>query len=73
MMYRSFMVRIWQNDGGEPVDLQISAESVQSGQTQQFNNMDSLLDFLQSCAGFDNLSEKSEGESIGKADPGTVE
>ena len=46
-MYHSFLVRIWREADQEPGDMQITAESVQSGQTHCFDSLTSLLDFLQ--------------------------
>ena len=67
-MYHSFMVRIWQEDEGEPVEFQISAESVQSGQTFRFDNLTTLLEFLHEYVDSNDLAkatgqERKEGDN----------
>ena len=59
------MVRIWQEDGREPGNLQITVESVQSGQTQRFDNLTSLLDFLHAAVDFGNLQETGKKSEEG--------
>ena len=56
-MYHSFMVRIWREEEQEQVHYQITAESVQSGQTRRFDNLISLVNFLHTFIESDNLKE----------------
>jgi hypothetical protein len=69
-MYHSFMVRIWREvDQEQQGHYQITAESVQSGQTRRFDNLTSLLDFLHACVNSDNLSEADkERNELDKTD-----
>ena len=59
------MVRIWQEDGREPGGLQITVESVQSGQTHRFDNLTSLLDFLHAAVNFDHLADSGKESEEG--------
>ena len=66
-LYHSFMVRIWKEGGREPGNFQITAESVQSGRTYRFDNLTSLLDFLQASVDSDNLTKTNkEREEVDK-------
>ena len=46
-MYHSYMVRIWREAGWKADEFQILVESVQSGETYQFDDLNSLKVFLQ--------------------------
>jgi hypothetical protein len=62
-MYHSFLVRIWREAGQESGDYHVAAESVQSGQTYRFEDLTSLLDFLQAHIDSDNQTEP--GQELG--------
>ena len=54
------MVRIWQEDGWESGNFQITVVSVQSGQTHRFDNLISLLNFLHATVELDDLTESGK-------------
>lgn len=68
-MYHSFMVRIWREAGRKPGEFYVTAESVQSGQTHQFEDLPSLLDFLQTHIDSDTQAATSEEQiAVDEAD-----
>lgn len=68
-MYHSFLVRIWREAEQEPGDYYVTVESVQSGHTYRFEDLSSLLDFLQTAIDSDNQTETAQDfEGLDSAD-----
>jgi hypothetical protein len=61
--YLSYLLRIWKAGGSESPTWVASLETPHTHEMQQFNNLDSLYQFLQKQIALDNDSEDEDSDS----------
>jgi hypothetical protein len=55
--YRSYLLRLWQVQQDEGIGLRASLEDVQTGELHGFDNLDTLMRYLQEQVSANNLDE----------------
>lgn len=63
LAYKSYMLRLWRIDEGED-GVQVSLESIHTGERKGFANLEAMLDFLrrQMALGSEISSKKGQGD-----------